>query len=144
VHHLASRVGRLDRDERIGRAATRVEQDRRAFCDLRDVLRTTNAELPRAEERTEHQHPLAVAEHQRLQEIRTAAERVLCGSLDNLADAFADLGSLPRRDAAPLVRDHRDSVLDAHVRALLRAARQPEPAPSPVDVRSNASAATVV
>lgn len=247
VRHLASVVGRLARDERIRLATTRIEQDWRAFCELRDVLRITNAELPRADERTEHQAPLPAAEHERLQEIKNAVEeyrkqlssrvvvgsksnpgsaeaviakylgryghllfghptrrdetgaivaivartnnaiehffgrekqrlrrrvgranlgrdlqqqpaqaalaanlrhadyvRVLCGSLDNLADAFADLDAFPGRDAAPLVRDHRDSALEARVRALLRASRQPEPAASPMAVSSSVSATTVV
>jgi hypothetical protein len=46
--------------------------------------------------------------------------RILCGSLDNLPAAFADLDARAIRDATPLVRDHRDSKLEGRVRALLQ------------------------
>jgi len=34
--------------------------------------------------------------------------RVLCGSLDDLSDAFAELDGVAVDGATPLVRDHRD------------------------------------
>lgn len=74
VRHLESLVGRLARDERIRSATAKIEQDWSAFCELRDVLRITNAELPRADERCGRQQPLPAAEHERLREIKNAVE----------------------------------------------------------------------
>ena len=247
VRRLATLVSRLDRDERIRLATTRIEQDWRAFCELRDVLRLTNAELPRADERPEHQHPLPAVEHQRLQEIKSAVHkyqqqltaravvgsksapgsaeavilkylkryghllfghptrrdetgaivgivartnnaiehffgrekqrlrrrlgranlgrdleqqpaqaalaanlrhadyvRVLCGSLENLPDAFADLDARPVRDTAPLVRDHRDSLLDNRVLALLKSTPCSTSAPTRVRTGASSNSATTV
>jgi len=45
--------------------------------------------------------------------------RILCGSLDNLPDAFADLGATMLERTTPLHRDNRDSALSRLVRALL-------------------------
>ena len=69
--------------------------------------------------------------------------RVLCGSLENLPAAFADLEACAINDATPLVRDHRDSTLDKHVRALLR---PPAPCVSQLTAKPAASRsdATVV
>jgi len=45
--------------------------------------------------------------------------RILCGSLDNLPDAFADLDATMLERTTPLHRDNRDSPLSRLVRALL-------------------------
>lgn len=45
--------------------------------------------------------------------------RILCGSLDNLPDAFADLDATMLERTTPLHRDNRDSALSRLVRALL-------------------------
>lgn len=45
--------------------------------------------------------------------------RVLCGSLENLPNAFASLSEKDLQSASPLVRDHRDSTLTRRVRELL-------------------------
>lgn len=45
--------------------------------------------------------------------------RILCGSLDHLHNAFADLDEQALRDATPLVRSNRDSELQKRVRTLL-------------------------
>ena len=45
--------------------------------------------------------------------------RVVCGSLDNLPDAFATLDPCTVADSSPRLRDHRDSELLRCVRALL-------------------------
>jgi len=71
--------------------------------------------------------------------------RVLCGSLDNLAAAFADLDQKALAEATPLARENRDSDLRRRVRALLK--RKAVPA-GPVQQAANAPeigpAATVV
>lgn len=45
--------------------------------------------------------------------------RVLCGSLDNLANAFADLDQQALADATPLERNNRNSSIKRRVRLLL-------------------------
>lgn len=52
--------------------------------------------------------------------------RVLCGSLDHLAEAFADLDQDPLDQGSPLSRDNRNSALQRRVKALL-AANEPVP-----------------
>jgi len=44
---------------------------------------------------------------------------VLCGSLDNLANAFAHLDEKALSEASPLARDNRDADLKRRVRTLL-------------------------
>jgi hypothetical protein len=241
VRYLQSRVARLERDGRIGTAVTELETGWQAFGELREALRLTNAEMPRADERCEP-HLEAVLEHERLQQIEQAVlqyrqqlasgvqggtrsdpspqavisryferyghllfghptrrdehgtvvaivartnnviehffghekqrlrrrlgranlgrdlqqqpaqaalaanlrcadyVRVLCGSLDNLPTAFADLDARAISDATPLVRDHRDSKLDRRVRALLRS----DHPSTPPETRLGAPAATAV
>jgi hypothetical protein len=45
LHHLASVVGRLDRDRRVAPAVDRLETNHRLFCELRSVLRLGNEDL---------------------------------------------------------------------------------------------------
>ena len=45
--------------------------------------------------------------------------RILCGSLENLHNAFAELDEQSLSDATPLVRDNRDTALQKRVRTLL-------------------------
>ena len=46
--------------------------------------------------------------------------RVLCGSLQNLPAAFAALDDSALEQTTPLSRTHRDSALQARIRALIR------------------------
>lgn len=46
--------------------------------------------------------------------------RILCGSLENLHNAFANLDELALGDATPLVRSNRDTALQKRVRILLK------------------------
>ncbi len=73
VDHLVTLVGRLDKDSRFTTAATRLEKGWQAFCELRDVLQLSSAELPRADVRA-HQRELAPLEARRLREIAQALE----------------------------------------------------------------------
>ncbi|MCP4289414.1 MAG: hypothetical protein GY792_34175 [Gammaproteobacteria bacterium] len=85
IEHLASLVGRFDKDSRFTTAITRLERGWQAFCELRDVLQLSNAELPRADVRAQ-QRELAPLEARRMREIETAlsdyrtelAERIAC------------------------------------------------------------------
>ncbi len=71
--------------------------------------------------------------------------RVLCGSLDHLAEAFADLDQDGLDQGSPLSRDNRDSALQRRVRTLL-AANEPLPTRGSVQARPDTigSSATVV
>ena len=224
VDHLATLVRRFDKDNRFTTAVTRLEEGWQAFCELRDVLQLSNAELPRADVRA-HQRALAPLEACRMCEIEAALRdyraelakriassqregslstspstvivkyldrygerlfghptrcneegtivaivertnnvpehffgqekqhlrrrlgranlgrdledqpaqaalaanlrhpdyvRVLCGSLDHLPMAFAELGEQALAQATPLSRSNRDSKLQHRIRALLK------------------------
>jgi hypothetical protein len=241
LSHLSRLVAKIEREQRIGAAAHKLEQAWQAFCKLREVLRLTNEELPIGHA-SNRQKPLPALELQRLQEIEKAVNeyrqqlechavrgtktdpgtpeatilkyldrygahlfghpvlrdsdgsvlavvgrtnnvaehffgrqkqrlrrrvgrahlgrdleqqpaqaalaanlrypdyvRVLCGSLDNLATAFAALDAQAIAAATPLVRDHRDLQLERQVRQLLgdtttpgATADQKRPAPAAV------------
>jgi hypothetical protein len=71
--------------------------------------------------------------------------RVLCGSLDNLAVAFADLDQKALAKATPLARDNRDSDLKRRVRMLLERDAKPANAiPQPMGLSEIALAVTAV
>jgi hypothetical protein len=249
IAHLRAIINRLQRDERFQAAVTKLEKAWQVFCELRDVLRIANAELPRAEGRY-HQIEFPAWEAQRLKEIDTAVKeykaelrarlqtdgagtpinpspsaivlkyfdrygahlfghpthrddngvilnvvertnnvlecffgrqkqqlrrrvgrahlgkdlqdqpaqaalaanlhhseyvRVLCGSLDHLAEAFADLDQNGLDQGSLLTRDNRDSALRRRVRALL-ATTEPPPTRRSVQAQPDVSspAATVV
>ncbi|MCK4626792.1 MAG: hypothetical protein KAV00_15885 [Phycisphaerae bacterium] len=55
--------------------------------------------------------------------------RVLCGSLDNLANAFADLDQKALSEATPLARESRDSDIKSRIRALLDQEAEPSGGP---------------
>ncbi len=71
VDHLATLVRRFHQDHRFTTAVTRLEEGWQAFCELRDVLQLSNAELPRADVRA-HQRELAPLEARRMREIEAA------------------------------------------------------------------------
>ena len=71
IDHLATLVRRFDQDNRFTTAVTRLEDGWQAFCELRDVLQLSNAELPRADVRA-HQRALAPLEARRMREIEAA------------------------------------------------------------------------
>jgi len=71
IDHLAALVRRFDTDGRFTIAVTRLEKGWQAFCELRDVLQLSNAELPRADVRA-HQREFAPLEARRMREIEAA------------------------------------------------------------------------
>lgn len=73
LSHLASVVNRVERDTRYGVAMLELETRWQAFCELRDVLQLTNAELPNGEHRY-RQLELPALEARRLATIAQAAE----------------------------------------------------------------------
>ncbi len=74
IAHLGAIVNRCDRDERFLGAVAKLEIGWQAFCELRDVLRISNDELPRAEGRY-HQIEFPAFEAQRLTDIEKAVEQ---------------------------------------------------------------------
>ena len=224
ITYLGVLMNRFERDPRFAIAVPRLEKGWQAFCELRDVLQLTNAELPTGEVRA-HQSALPALEASRLQAIEKSVEayqaelgervdtsantnsttpsptavilkyfkrygerlfghptrrddqgiiravvertnnvpehffgrqkqrlrrrlgraqlgrdledqpaqaalaanldhpdyvRILCGSLENLATAFADLDEQMLAQAGPLFRSNRDTALFRRVRALLK------------------------
>ena len=71
IAYLATLVQRLNKDDRFTKAVTRLEEGWQAFCELRDVLQLTNAELPLGDVRAQ-QKELAAIEGRRMQEIKDA------------------------------------------------------------------------
>ena len=65
IDHLATLVRRFDQDHRFTTAVTRLEDGWQAFCELREVLQLSNAELPRADVRA-HQKELTPLEARRV------------------------------------------------------------------------------
>ena len=86
LNYLATLARRLDKDDRFTTAVARLDVGWLAFCELRDVLQLSNAELPRADVR-QQQRALATLQARQLCEIETA-----------LSDYRADLAE---RVAAP-------------------------------------------
>jgi len=229
LQQLRSLMARLPKERGITLATERLDEGWQAFCELRDVLRLTNAELPRADVRAEQPHLpslelLRLAEMERdlldyKQELdkRVAAAgkssvhavvlrylqrhggrlfghparrdedgrvlavvartnnalehlfgghkqelrrrlgrahlardlqqqpaqaalvrnlrhpdyvRVLCGSLDDLPDAFAELDGVGVAGATPLVRDHRDHRLHRRIKGLIEGTTRPQEPPA--------------
>lgn len=73
IAHLSSIINRFERDHRFIHAVAKLEKGWQAFCELRDVLRLGNDELPRAEGRY-RQTEFPALEAQRLADIKQAVE----------------------------------------------------------------------
>jgi len=73
IAHLTRLVNRTERDTRFATTAARLEKGWQAFCELRDVLQLTNAELPNGGPRP-HQIALPALEASRLEMIEVAAK----------------------------------------------------------------------
>ena len=73
ITHLTRLVNRIPRDARFATVAARLEKGWQAFCELRDVLQLTNAELPNGDPHP-HQIPLPALEATRLETIEKAAK----------------------------------------------------------------------
>ncbi|MDH3639886.1 MAG: hypothetical protein OES09_15700 [Gammaproteobacteria bacterium] len=72
IAHLTRLVNRLERDTRFATMAARLEKGWQAFCELRDVLQLTNAELPNGDHH--HQIALPALEARRLKMIEEVAK----------------------------------------------------------------------
>ena len=73
IAHLTRLVNRIERDTRFATMAARLEKGWQAFCELRDVLQLTNAELPNGDSR-HHQIALPALEARRLEMIEEVAK----------------------------------------------------------------------
>jgi hypothetical protein len=98
IDHLATLIRRFDKDSRFTTAVTRLEEGWLAFCELRDVLQLSNAELPRADVRA-HQKELAPLEARRMREIEAA----LRGYRAELAERIASSQSAGSPSTLPAV-----------------------------------------
>jgi len=74
LNYLQRLVGRMQRDPRFAATVHKLETRWTMFCQLRDVMRLSNAELPRADIRCIQQH-LPALELIRLQQIKQAVEQ---------------------------------------------------------------------
>ena len=73
LQHIATIAGRLDRDPRAGKALRQLDERWQVFSELRDLLRLTDAELPRADVRM-RQMTIPALDALRLKEIKTAVD----------------------------------------------------------------------
>lgn len=73
IANLTRIVNRVERDTRFVTMAARLEKGWQAFCELRDVLQLTNAELPNGDTHP-HQIALPALEARRLEMIEEAAK----------------------------------------------------------------------
>jgi hypothetical protein len=73
IAHLTRLVNRIERDTRFATVEAGLEKGWQAFCELRDVLQLTNAELPNGGPHA-HQTALPALEARRLQMIEQAAK----------------------------------------------------------------------
>ena len=73
IVHLRRLVNRLEHDNRFATVEGRLDKGWQAFCELRDVLQLTNAELPNGDAHP-HQIPLPALEARRLEMIEEAAK----------------------------------------------------------------------
>jgi len=101
INLLATLVRRFDKDARFSTAATRLEEGWQAFCELRDVLQLSNAELPRADVRA-HQRELASLGARRMGEIE-AALRDYRAELGERIASSQNAGALSRSPSAVIV-----------------------------------------
>lgn len=62
-------ITRLDKIENFGWVAPRLEKNWKAFCELRDILRLTDAEFPRGNRRSLTNSAIPVLEAERLRDI---------------------------------------------------------------------------
>ncbi len=85
IAHLTRIVNRLERDTRFVTMAARLEKGWQAFCELRDVLQLTNAELPNGDTEP-HQIALPALEAKRLEMIEEAAKEYQAELLERTAN----------------------------------------------------------
>ena len=102
IDYLATLVRRFDNDSRFTTAETRLETGWQAFCELRDVLQLSNAELPRADVR-QHQGVLAPLEARRMREIEAALRDYRAELGERIASAQS-AGSLSTSPSAVIVK----------------------------------------
>ena len=71
--------------------------------------------------------------------------RILCGSLDNLENSFADLDQMALDKTTPLARENRDSDIMRRIRALLKhQADASDTTPHAANAQENSAGATIV
>jgi hypothetical protein len=106
VHHLQSLAARLQRDCRFMSTVNELETRWAAFCQLRDVMRLSNAELPRADIRRIQQH-LPALQLLRLQQIKQAVDQYTT-DLENRIPAQEKQDNKPKSAAAIILKYLRE------------------------------------
>jgi hypothetical protein len=86
---LLRRVGRLERDTRLVATVESLNERWQTFSELRDVLRLSNAELPRADTRFAPPH-LPAVELLRLEQIKHAVEKLEANLRERIPPAERD------------------------------------------------------
>jgi len=94
IAHLTRLVNRIERDNRFATVQGRLEKGWQAFCELRDVLQLTNAELPNGDPHP-HQIALPALEARRLEMIEEAAKEYEAELRERTANAGNDDSTNP-------------------------------------------------
>ena len=102
IEYLGTLVRRFDKDRRFSTAVSRLETGWQAFCELRDVLQLSNAELPRADVRA-NQREFAHLEARRLREIEEAVRNYRIELAERIASPKT-AGSLSTSPSAIIVK----------------------------------------
>ena len=94
IAHLTRLVNRIEGDTRFATVAARLEKGWQAFCELRDVLQLTNAELPNGDTNP-HQIALPALEAKRLEMIEEAAKEYQAELRERTANSGSDESTNP-------------------------------------------------
>lgn len=87
INHLTSIINRFEPDQRFFTTVTRLEKGWQAFCELRDVLQLTNAELPNGDSQP-HQLEIPALEARRLAIIEQTAKEYQAELRERVANAI--------------------------------------------------------
>jgi hypothetical protein len=94
IAHLTRLINRIERDTRFATVEARLEKGWQTFCELRDVLQLTNAELPNGDTHP-HQVALPALEAKRLEMIEEAAKEYEAELRERTANAGNDDSTHP-------------------------------------------------
>ncbi len=89
IAHLTCLINRIECDTRFATVEAQLEKSWRAFCELRDVLQLTNAELPNGDTNP-HQIALPALEAKRLEMIEEAAKEYQVELHERIANDGSD------------------------------------------------------
>ncbi|RLA01789.1 MAG: hypothetical protein DRQ47_07625 [Gammaproteobacteria bacterium] len=96
IAHLTRLINRIERDTRFATVEARLEKGWQAFCELRDVLQLTNAELPNGDTNP-RQIALPALEAKRMEMIEEAAKEYEA----ELRERAANTGNVDSTNPSP-------------------------------------------